>query len=159
MRQISRRRYLHGLSVLSTGIVAGCSDSDGNGAVGTVNAPNEVAAYLSETSNFEGNMEDETDADRTIVDVGAEGNGGHFAFAPPALQVTTETTVVWEWTGRGDGHNLVEESEYFSSGSPVSRSDATFELVLQEPGTYFYYCQPHESVGMKGALVVVEEES
>ncbi len=157
MRRISRRRYVQGASVLVTGTVAGCSDGGGDGgAVGTVDAPEEVAEYLSETSNFDGNMEDETDAERTPVDVGAEGNGGNFAFEPPALQVTTETTVAWEWTGRGNEHNVVEESEYFSSGEPVSGSDKAFELGIQESGTYFYYCRPHESLGMRGALVVVE---
>jgi halocyanin-like protein len=115
-----------------------------------------VAEYLSETSNFEGYMEDETDADRTTVAVGAEGNDGQFAFEPPAVQVTTETTIAWEWTGRGNEHNIVEESDYFSSGSPVAGADKRFELGIQESGTYLYYCRPHESVGMKGAIVVVD---
>lgn len=125
-------------------------------AVGTVTAPEEVAEYLSETSNFDGYLEYETDAERTLVDVGAEGNSGYFAFEQAALRVTTETTVVWEWTGRGNEHNVVEQSEYFSSGEPVSGSDKTFELAIEESGTYFYYCRPHESVGMKGVIVVVE---
>jgi len=39
----------------------------------------------------------------------------------------------------------------------VSGADKTFELRIQESGTYLYYCQPHESVEMKGAIVVVDE--
>jgi len=115
-----------------------------------------VAVYLSEMSNFDGSMEDETDAERVLIAVGAKGNGGYFAFDPPAVQVTTETTIAWEWTGRGNEHNIVEQSDYFSSGSPMSGSDRTFELGFQESGTYLYYCRPHESVGMKGAIVVEE---
>lgn len=134
----------------------GEDDGGDGGAVGTVDAPEAVAEYLPETSNYVGYMEDETDADRTPVDVGAEGNGGSFAFDPPALQVTPETAVVWEWTGGDDDHNVVERTEYFSSGDPVSGPEETFELDVQEIGTYLYYCRPHESVGMKGAIVVVE---
>jgi len=44
-------------------------------------------------SNFDGSMEDETDAERVLIAVGAKGNGGYFAFDPPAVQVTTETTI------------------------------------------------------------------
>lgn len=157
MRRASRRRYVQGIGVLTTGVIAGCSGSGGDGgAVGTVTAPDEVAEYLSETSNFAGNMEDETDADRTLVAVGAEGNDGHFAFEPPAVQVTTETTIEWDWTGSGNEHNIVERSDYFSSGSPVSGPDKSFEISIQESGTYLYYCRPHESVGMRGAIVVVD---
>lgn len=153
--RISRRHYLHGLGVLVPGLVSGCSSDGGDGAVGWVDAPEEVAAYLSETSNFDGRMEDETDAERTLVDVGAVGNGDYSAFEPPALQVTPETTIAWHWTGRGGEHNIVEESDAFSSGDPISGSDETFERRIQEPGTYLYYCGQHESVGMKGAIVVV----
>lgn len=155
MRGLPRRRYVQALGALAAGTVAGCADGGPDrGTPGTIEAPGRVAAYLSETSNFEGYMTDETDAERPSVAVGAEGNGGFFAFDPPAMRIATETTVVWEWTGRGADHNVVEESDYFSSGESVSGEDATFELGFQEPGIYRYYCGPHEGVEMKGALVV-----
>lgn len=31
---------------------------------------------------------------------------------------------------------------------------ATFELVLDEPGTYDYFCEIHQGPGMTGSIVV-----
>ena len=94
------------------------------------------------------------DSREAAVDVGAEGNGGGFAFGPPAVRVDTGTTVVWSWTGEGGLHNVLAEDDTFDSGEPVSGSDATFEYTFSEAGTYLYFCEPHKSLGMKGAIVV-----
>jgi halocyanin-like protein len=70
--------------------------------------------------------------------------------------VSPETTVVWEWTGEGGAHNVVAEDESFES-ELLSEYGETFEYTFSEPGTVRYYCGPHKSLGMKGAVVVAEE--
>ena len=60
--------------------------------------------------------------------------------------------------------------EYFASGGADSEEAArdliadsliaegeTYELTLDEPGTYEYFCVPHEDSGMTGTIVVEEE--
>lgn len=60
-------------------------------------------------------------------------------------------------------------ADYFASGGPNSESEArddltsgliaegeTFEATFTEPGTYLYFCIPHEGAGMKGTIVVEE---
>ena len=84
------------------------------------------------------------------VQVGASGNGGNFAFAPPAIRVASGTTVTWEWTGEGGAYNVVAEGGAFDSGEAQSGSGVTFEGT----GTFLYQCEPHGSLGMKGAMVV-----
>jgi halocyanin-like protein len=113
-----------------------------------------VDEYLSDVGNYDGTVADTTGQDEAAVDVGAEGNGGGFAFGPPAVRVDTGTTVVWSWTGEGGLHNVLAEDDTFDSGEPVSGSDATFEYTFSEAGTYLYFCEPHKSLGMKGAIVV-----
>ncbi|MFD1633244.1 halocyanin domain-containing protein [Haloplanus ruber] len=109
--------------------------------------------YLSGTSNYDGTVVDRTGRDEVTVAVGAEGNGGGFAFDPAAVRVDPGTTVVWEWTGSGGLHNIVAATGDFDSGEPVSGGAATFEYTVPEAGTWRYYCTPHRALGMKGVLV------
>jgi halocyanin-like protein len=110
--------------------------------------------YLADTTNYDGTVADRTDRAEVTVRVGAEGNGGGFAFAPPAVRVDPGTTIVWEWTGSGGLHNVVAEDGDFDSGSPVSGDTETFSYTVSGTGTWLYYCNPHRALGMKGAIVV-----
>ncbi|WP_459194117.1 halocyanin domain-containing protein [Halosimplex sp. J119] len=170
-RTIRRRRLLGGIgAVVTGGVLAGCSTEtsgdggdgdggdggtedggDGSGDGGTV--PSEVSEYLSETSNFDGGVADHTGEDEVTVAVGAEGNTGNYAFDPPAVRIDSGTTVVWEWTGEGEAHNVVHEEGDFESETTPDEGH-TFEHDFGESGTYLYYCLPHQSLGMKGAVVV-----
>jgi halocyanin-like protein len=130
-------------------------DTESSGGMETVEASSEVADYVGDSSNFDGNTVVMADQDEVSVAVGAEGNGGAFAFDPPAVQVSTGTTVVWEWTGEGGGHNVVSEGEGpLDSGSAVAEEGSTYEYTFEEAGTYLYNCTPHATLGMKGAVVV-----
>ncbi len=112
--------------------------------------------WLSNVSNFE-SVVDETGTDEVRIAVGAEGNNGAFAFDPPAVRVDPGTTVVWEWTGEGGQHNVVETEGTFESD--LSGDEGfTFEHAFAETGVYRYACGPHEAMGMKGAVVVGDVE-
>lgn len=87
------------------------------------------------------------------MQVGASGNGGNFAFAPPTIRVASGTTVTWEWTSEGGGH-VVAEDGAFDSGEVQSGSGITFEHIFEGTGTFLYQCEPHGSLGMKGAVVI-----
>jgi plastocyanin len=99
---------------------------------------------------------------------------GH-RFDPDTLNVTVGTEVTW--TNRtAEGHtvtayedDLPEGADYFASGGATSESAArddladgliaegeSFSVTFDRPGTYRYFCIPHESSGMKGTIVVVE---
>ncbi len=113
-----------------------------------------VDEYLSDVGNYDGSVADMTGQGEVVVDVGAQGNGGGFAFGPPAVRIETGTTVVWEWTGMGGLHNVVAEDGTFESGGPVTDPETTFEYTFSESGTWLYFCNPHKALGMKGAVVV-----
>ena len=123
---------------------------------GSVEASQEVADYLSETSNFDGTLADMTGQDTVTVAVGAEANGGAFGYDPAAVQISTGTTIEFEWTGEGAAHNVVSEGDGpLDSGSAVDASGVEYEYTFEETGTFLYECTPHSSLGMKGAIVVV----
>jgi plastocyanin len=109
-------------------------------------------------------------------DGGSPGGVGMVAgqkFDPPTVRVSVGDTVTWTnespethtVTAYEDG--LPDGASYFSSGGFDSEEDArsnlsnglidpdeTFEVTFDEPGTYDYFCIPHEGSGMKGTIVV-----
>jgi halocyanin-like protein len=168
---IERRKVLQasGAAVLAglagcTGILADGTGVPGkakpvdesNGENGGSNVPEEVDSRLSEQSAnlYEGELADHTGESEVTIAVGGGENG--LAFDEPAVRVDPGTTIVWEWTGNGGGHNVIHDADQqaFNSGSAVSEAGFTFETTLDEEGNYVYFCDPHSSLGMWGAIVV-----
>lgn len=100
-------------------------------------------------------------------------------FDPDDITIAPGDTIVWENVGQV-GHSVTAyedaippEAEYFASGGfedeATARSsyavgdpesgdiveDATYQHTFEVEGTYEYFCIPHESVGMVGAVEVV----
>ena len=126
------------------------------GSAGTTAAQSgENAAYggwFEGVQNFDGTV-DKTGQSEVTVTVGAQGNGGSFAFGPAAVRIDPGTTVTWEWTGAGGSHNVVAEDGSFES-ELVGESGHTFSHTFESEGTTKYACVPHKPMGMKGAVVV-----
>ena len=166
--QIGRRDVLRGIGVTAmAGVLAGCSTEtqnggdggdggggDGGGDGGGGSVPSEVDDYLSDANGYDGSISDMTGESNPTVDVGAGDQG--LAFGPAAIRVSTGTTVTWEWTGEGGGHNVVADDDTFSSGDSdyVSEAGHTYEYTFESAGNYMYYCVPHQGLGMLGAVVV-----
>jgi halocyanin-like protein len=130
----------------STGTAA-AADEGGEGGGGVP----DFGGALEGANNYDGSVADETGADEVTVDVGASDG---LAFGPAAVHVDNGATVVWEWTGDGGAHNVVADGGEFDSGDPVGEAGTTFEQTFEEDGIYTYFCSPHESSGMVGAIVV-----
>jgi halocyanin-like protein len=124
--------------------------SDGGGSSGGARS---FGGWMSGVENYDG-VVDETGSSEVTVTVGAEGNGGHYAFEPAAIRVSTGTTVVWEWTGKGASHNVVAEEGGDMESELTQEKGFTFEHTFEEPGTVNYQCTPHVSLGMKGVVIV-----
>ncbi len=94
-------------------------------------------------------------------------------FAPTELTVSAGDSVVFANTSKEThtvtayGEDLPDEAGYFASGGADSESEARdslsdglvdpgeiFEVTFDDPGTYKYFCIPHESSGMKGTIIV-----
>ncbi|MFB6169249.1 MAG: halocyanin domain-containing protein [Haloferacaceae archaeon] len=151
--QYTRRRALRtGTIAIGGGMaaIAGCAGGESQSAEGS---EARFDGYLSNVSNYDGSVTDRTGRSEVTVEVGAEGNGGAFAFAPAAVRISTGTTVVWEWTGKGGSHNVVHEGDAFAS-KLVESAGHTFAHTFESTGEYKYVCTPHRSLGMKGVVVV-----
>ncbi len=96
-------------------------------------------------------------------------------FEPSGLTVASGDTVTFS-VDSPDPHTITAYEEdlpdgasFFSTGGAASEEEArsdvatalisegdTFEVVLDQPGTYRYFCIPHEGQGMKGSITVTE---
>lgn len=71
-------------------------------------------------------------------------------FEPDTIEIEAGTTVRWTNSGTVD-HTATSRDDLFNEEIPAG-SEASF--TFDEPGTYEYYCIPHENVGMTGTVTV-----
>lgn len=55
-------------------------------------------------------------------------------------------------------HNSVEENGVFDSGEPEREVDYSYTFGFEEEGSYNYFCEPHQAVGMDGVITVLNVE-
>jgi len=117
---------------------------------------------------------DSASADESDYDVGM----GAAFFRPTEVEVAAGETVVWRNTGNRrhtvtayEGR-IPDEAEFFASGGYDDEASARegwrggfggaidsgeeYEVTFEVPGTYHYFCIPHEPSGMVGQVVVTE---
>ncbi|MEF8839744.1 MAG: halocyanin domain-containing protein [Haloarculaceae archaeon] len=152
---VSRRGFLRaaaaGTATTAAAGTAAAAEDGGDGGGGSAPEP-DYGGWLDDVGNFS-SLEDMRGQDEVQIGVGTEGNGGNFAFGPPAIHVDPGTEVVWEWTGEGGSHNVVDEGGEFESDL-TGEQGFTFSRTFDSDGMYKYYCQPHRAQGMKGVILV-----
>lgn len=154
---IGRRTFLKGTTgaAMVTTLGAAASASAAAQDSGSESGSGDLSGWFDGVSNYDG-VVDETGKSEVTVEVGAQANGGAFGFGPAAVRVDPGTTVVWKWTGEGGTHDVAAADESFGSET-AEEAGHTFEYTFEEAGVYKYVCTPHETLGMKGAIVVGDE--
>src|SRR3712207_4697045 len=74
-------------------------------------------------------------------------------FAPANITVEPGTTVTWVQSG-DNPHTTTSYDGLWDSGLIEGGSGGTFSFTFDEPGTYDYFCIPHEDLGMVGSVTV-----
>ncbi len=146
---VARRTLLRGAGLAGAGLV-------GAGVSVPAAAQDGFGGWLDDVGNYDGTTTDRTGQSEVTLEVGADGNGGTFAYEPPALRVSPGTTVTFEWTS--DNHNVVVEDQPddadWAGEASLENTEYTYSHTFETEGVYKYYCEPHLSLGMKGAVVV-----
>ncbi|MEM4781408.1 MAG: halocyanin domain-containing protein [Halalkalicoccus sp.] len=154
---LGRRSVLRAAGVLALGALAGCTDdSGGDDDADYETVPDDEEpdydGWLDAAETYDGTADFRGESEVTVL-VGTGSRG--YSFSPAAIMVDSGTTVVWEWTGDGGGHNVEEENGAYES--PIETEEGyTFEHTFEEPGIYRYTCIPHDAQGMRGAVAVEE---
>ncbi|MFO7833294.1 MAG: halocyanin domain-containing protein [Halohasta sp.] len=152
-----RRAVIGATGAVAITLLAGCSSGGGDGADDDPAADRE---YLDAEPDYDGWFDgvnnytetvDWTDREEVTVTVGYE----QYGYDPAAIAVSPGTTVVWEWNGRGGGHDVVSRDERGPLESDLVNTEGhTYSHTFEESGTYPYRCTPHETLGMRGAVYV-----
>ena len=134
------------------------NESDGDGGGSGTEVP-VFGSYLSDANGYsEEGTQDARGEDEVSVAVGADDG---YAFDPATVWVDPGTTIVWEWTGEGGGHNVKNNDgpAGLDSGGPEEGDSVTYEYEVTEDdaGITTYKCSPHEDQGMKGGVAVGED--
>jgi plastocyanin len=74
-------------------------------------------------------------------------------FEPANITVEPGTTVTWVQSGN-NSHTTTSYDGLWDSGMIEGGSGGTFSFTFEEPGTYDYFCIPHEEMGMVGSVTV-----
>jgi plastocyanin len=74
-------------------------------------------------------------------------------FDPANITVEPGTTVTWV-QGGNNPHTTTSYDGLWDSGMIEGGSGGTFSFTFEEPGTYDYFCVPHEQLGMIGTVTV-----
>lgn len=87
-------------------------------------------------------------------------------YTPDTVRVEVGETVRWE-NGSAVMHTVTADPEEAFKDESVTLPDGastfnsgnmdpgqTFEYTFETPGTYRYFCIPHEAVGMRGTVIV-----
>lgn len=124
---------------------------------GTATAQAERPDYGGWLEGIDGGFRDARGESSVTVEVGADGNNGSFAFSPAGLWVDPGTTVTWEWTGSGGQHNVNGQSGAPIESDLTDEEGFTYEYTFDDPGITTYQCDPHASLGMRGAVAVGDD--
>ena len=98
-------------------------------------------------------LEQETETHVVTVD------STNLRFTPSTLTINEGDTLRFVWGGQALPHNSVEENGVFDSGDPERAVDFEHVFDYDSSGTYNFFCEPHEAVGMTGSVTVLDVEA
>lgn len=155
---LTRRRFTTAAAATGAFALAGCLTTGDRPAPDDPTLPTEpeYGDWFDGVSTYTRTL-DYRGRDAVEIGVGTAGGFGYFKFDPVAVAVSPGTAVTWRWTGKGGGHDVVADNGTFASGDLVTTADHTFSHAFDAPGVYKYYCTPHKSMGMRGAVFVALE--
>lgn len=144
---------------LALGLVAACSSTPGTTSpTATISRPAAPPAVASPSASLAGSPSPATTSTVQMTDA--------LKFEPASLTVPRGTTVTWRNTST-IAHTVTDDpskaatkadSELPAGAQPWDSGNLnpgqTFTHTFDVPGTYKYFCQPHESAGMLGTIIV-----
>ena len=147
-----------GAIALSAALLAGCGEKKpgAGGNTATANAPSAPAAPSAAAS---GPLTPGPGGKVIVVELYSDANGNYFK---PA-EIHAKQGDVVRYTLKVGVHNVhfLADSNAGKSGYPPAPSDMlqlpgqTYDVAVNfAPGSYYFQCDPHAALGMKGHLIV-----
>ncbi len=165
-----RRGYLRATGALSLAGVVGLAGCSGGGDDPTAVEDDATTSVESDASTTERDSTTTasptpTEADHTVAMVT---EGREYYFDPIGLFVEAGATVAWEIrsgthsstaysrTNNGVSETRIPDGADAWDSTVLAGRGASHSHTFVTPGTYDYFCVPHDSLGMVGRIVVEE---
>ena len=100
-------------------------------------------------------LEEEQETEVHVVTV----DSTNLRFTPSTLTINEGDTLRFVWGGQALPHNSVEENGVFDSGDANRNVDYGHVFDYDSAGTYSFFCEPHQAVGMTGSVTVVDVDA
>ena len=101
----------------------------------------------------------EEPVDNCDVTIGISESG--YAYDMVSVTINVGETVCWKWTDSAMPHNVAEladisDNERLAGGvySGPAAGTVDFSYTFTEDTTFYYACEPHVTMGMKGEIIV-----
>lgn len=92
--------------------------------------------------------------------------GADLAYSPADLSIELGDIVYFHWTETSMDHNVAESSseesnEYKEGGFRSGDVESTvhYNVTFDSPGSFWYICEPHATMGMKGVIHVIDPDA
>ena len=151
-RTMGRRTLLRGAAGAATvgaGVAAGAGTA----------AAQSFEGWLDGVENYDG-VADQTGEGAVTIEVGVDNGGAPYGFGPAGVRIDPGTEVTFEWVS--NTHNVMMESQPEGSSwtdvSDIYNEGHTETVTFDTEGIYTYFCQPHRTQGMRGVIVVGDQE-
>ena len=102
---------------------------------------------------------DDPPVDNCAVTIGIDDSG--YAYDQESVNVNVGDTVCWKWTNSDMPHNVAEIADMGSNQrlaggvySGAATATVDFSYTFSEDTTFYYACEPHIGMGMKGQVIV-----
>jgi plastocyanin len=165
----TRRRLLRWGGLASLGALAGCSSTGDGGDGGGGDTPEETASPApssggppgADVLGSEGSLESSATVRAAVLD--SDQGAGKFVFTPAVVFVEQGATVTFEVEGAAHSMTAYAEGNDRPQRVPtdapawdsgLKEGGTTWERTFETEGVHNYFCQPHEGLGMVGAVVV-----
>ncbi|WP_436901287.1 plastocyanin/azurin family copper-binding protein [Halovenus halobia] len=115
--------------------------------------------WVGTANGYDGTLVDKQGQDSVTIDVGA--GTDERELDPPAVVVDPGTTVTWEWVGT-DEHYILRQERVRDDPSTVpdlKTAEYSESKTLDQIGVYRYACYNHHDQGMRGTVIVRDDES
>ena len=93
-------------------------------------------------------------AENASTDVVITVDSTNLRFNPSEVTLQEGQAVRFVWGGQALPHNAVAKDGLFDSGDPSRDVDYRFVFENGTAGDYVFVCEPHESLGMVGTIIV-----
>jgi halocyanin-like protein len=130
----------------------GNSSSSSSGG-GSASGPIDYKGWLEGAKGWggAGSTVDKRGKKKVTIKVGVGSSG--YQFKPAGVHIDPGTKVTWKWVGSGT-HNVETKKGAPADFKSELKSSGTFTKTIKKKGIIPYFCNPHRSSGMKGALAV-----